>query len=150
MHYCLRTAYIHKNTALLTWTNEKIGKGVCLWVISVPLQEIVFEEILQGWINLSICSYSHKHSVYTHFFRTTIWDGYQYINKFDLKFGMKSLCNHPAFKAEDDRTTIMTSINRKKKQVMPAAIQKTEKIYKDRAKNTLATLIFLLCVARDS
>lgn len=60
----------------------------------------------------------------------------------DLKFGIKSPCNHPAFKAEGDRTTIMTSTNWKKKQVMSAAIQKTAKNLlestKNRAKNTLA------------
>lgn len=60
-----------------------------------------------------------------------------------IKFGIKSPCNHPAFKAEgDDRTTIMTSTNWKKKQVMLAAIQKTAKnlleSIKNRAKNTLA------------
>lgn len=72
-----------------------------------------------------------QHSVHTHFFRNTIWNGYQHTNEFVLKFGIKSLCNHPAFKAEGDRTTIMNSINWKKKQVMSAAIQKTAKIYKD-------------------
>lgn len=46
----------------------------------------------------------------------------------DLKFGIKSLCNHPAFKAEGGRTTIITFINWKKKEVMSAAIQKTARI----------------------
>lgn len=77
-------------------------------------------------INLQLLS--QEFCLYT-FFRNTVGNGYQHINKFDLKFGMKSLCNHPAFRAKGDRTTIMTSINQKKKQVMSAAIQKTAKIY---------------------
>lgn len=104
-------------------------------------------------INLQLLSQAF--CLYTSF-RNTIWNGYQHINQLDLKFGIKSLCNHPAFKTEGDRTIIMISINWKKKQVNVNSYPKDSKNLlgptKDRAKNTLALWsfqLFLLLVARD-
>lgn len=46
----------------------------------------------------------------------------------DLEFSIKALHSHAAFKAEAGRTTIITFINRKNKQGMSAAIEKTARI----------------------